>query len=94
MAKTKKPNGVVKTVYDNVTKLEKDLTKIKAQKAILEKQEQEITEKLSIWSAKQKKLEKIFAEVEEMMIQEEVPADSEDVLSDEVIREDGGYQDE
>lgn len=64
---SRKPNGVVKTVYDNVRKLEKEKNRITEQKAILDRQDQEVTEKLTVWKTKQKKLEKIFAEVEEMI---------------------------
>ena len=64
---SRKPNGVVKTVYDNVRKLEKEKNRITEQKAVLDRQDQEVTEKLTVWKTKQKKLEKIFAEVEEMI---------------------------
>ena len=64
---SRKPNGVVKTVYDNVRKLEKEKSRITEQKAVLDRQDQEVTEKLTVWKTKQKKLEKIFAEVEEMI---------------------------
>ena len=36
---SRKPNGVVKTVYDNVRKLEKEKNRITEQKAVLDRQD-------------------------------------------------------
>ncbi|WP_276815060.1 hypothetical protein [Faecalibaculum rodentium] len=79
---SRKPNGVVKTVYDNVRKLEKEKSRITEQKAVLDRQDQEVTEKLTVWKTKQKKLEKIFAEVEEMIDLDE--GDTADPVLEEV----------